>query len=212
MESQTANLFPPNTSWQADLVVSIWFLDQEEFWLACKSPGTPFITDLEPAVWIVKHGHVLSGDLVVLGTALDVEIMNRPSELGHELTDRLVGHRDAVPLEKLLGRQGRPEIRIMGGDQSDDSPPEALWEPSPAGSATLARHQAISAILANGSAKSLDLADTKTENARSLEQRQPAFQNSRDDLESIQFRMAHGYCPSGHVGELPMPGKATFIR
>jgi hypothetical protein len=83
MESQTANLFPPNTSWQADLVVSIWFLDQEEFWLACKSPGTPFITDLEPVVWIVKHGHVLSGDLVVLGTALDVEIMNRPSGMSH---------------------------------------------------------------------------------------------------------------------------------
>ncbi len=30
--------------------------------------------------------------------------------LDHELTDRLVGHRDAVPLEKLLAGQGRAKI------------------------------------------------------------------------------------------------------
>jgi hypothetical protein len=35
--AETAHLLPPGISWPADLTVSIWRLDEEEFWLSCKS-------------------------------------------------------------------------------------------------------------------------------------------------------------------------------
>jgi hypothetical protein len=35
--AETAHLLPPEISWPADLTVSIWRLDEEEFWFSCKS-------------------------------------------------------------------------------------------------------------------------------------------------------------------------------
>jgi hypothetical protein len=117
-----------------------------------------------------------------------------------------------VTLEELLGRQGRPEIRIVGGDQGHDRPPEAIRESPAAGPTTLARNQAVGAVVDDRRTESLDLADAKTQNPRGLSLRQSTLQNSCDDPEPVQFRMAHGCRPGGHVGELPMPQKATFSR
>ena len=56
--------------------------------------------------------------LMNLGLALGPRAPN--ASLDHELPDGLLGNVDPVPLKQLLGRQGRPKIRIMGTDQGDD--------------------------------------------------------------------------------------------
>jgi hypothetical protein len=45
-QAETAHLLPPGISWPADLTVNIWRLDEEEFWLSCKSMDLSYLKPL----------------------------------------------------------------------------------------------------------------------------------------------------------------------
>jgi len=82
--------------------------------------------------------------LLHLGLALSTG--SPDPDLDHELTDRLVGDRDAMPLEKLLAGQGWAKIGVMGTDQRDDGSAEVVRESPATRAAALTRNQTIGAV------------------------------------------------------------------
>jgi len=122
----------------------IIYKDQQDAWL-CSILEPPVVRSVD----LDQFAEAWSAQSWLLDFGLALGSSLPDASLNHQLPDGLVRDFDLVTFEQLLASQGRPEVRVLGADHSNDGSPELIRKPTAAASASLARHQTVGALLGN---------------------------------------------------------------
>ena len=139
----------------------------------------------------------------------------RPRQTQFDLnpTHRLPGDLDPLPLAELLGRQRRPEIRILRPQKLFDPSPFRRVQPPRRLTAALARDQPRVPKHAPSAQQTLDLPNAQTKTLSRLPMPQKPLRYSPHHMRTLALRSAHRQKP--HLHETPPhanPPKGTFSR
>ena len=99
--------------------------------------------------------------------------------------------REAVLLRELLTRERWPEVGVTGPYQPESLLGNGCGPFAIAGPPALARDEPSRAVLAQGAAKALDLAQAEAELLGGLSLRQATFDHAAEDLEPVEFLRTH---------------------